>query len=408
MTYIPATYPQTLGRNPADFTGPKPSVFTRALDAFALPVTYVKALDVARYQEVAEVNYQAAYAAGYRLVIIKATEGTNYLDPMFEWHWQHALDAGFYIMLYHFFLGNTSGGNQADWFLSQTVKCRSALLNRTAAWNDIERNPGLPAVPIKTRRSYAQSWYATIKASMSRAGVYSSPALWAELMGNDSIANYGDGWLAHWINAKTPTIPPGWTDAATRIWQTGVYPTYPWVEPVPGVTGTVDVDRWFGNEQSLRDYLGYVDAPPAPVDPLEARVKMLEDIAAKHMIDINGLKVSHNDVVDDLQELNTRLTALTERVKKLETAPPSNVVSAPFKMLARTPARCITHYNDAGKPIFEIYPRDSSETKDRIYLENTVQVFPYPMIGDGARKAYPVYLPAPQQLYVFADDGKLE
>src|SRR3990167_10849702 len=99
MTYIPTTYPQTLERNPADFTGPKPSIFTRALDAFTLPATYVKALDVARYHEANEVDYAKAYAAGYRLVIIKATEGTTYLDPMFEWHWQHALDAGFYVML---------------------------------------------------------------------------------------------------------------------------------------------------------------------------------------------------------------------------------------------------------------------------------------------------------------------
>jgi hypothetical protein len=107
----------------------------------------------------------------------------------------------------------------------------------------------------------------------------------------------------------------------------------------------------------------------------------------------------NNLVVENTGILN-RLTALEAR--------PTATISAPFKMLARTPARCITHYNDAGKPIFEIYPRDSSETKDRIYLENTIQVFPYPMVGDGRRNAFPAYKAAPQQLYVYVEDGTLQ
>jgi len=99
------------------------------------------------------------------------------------------------------------------------------------------------------------------------------------------------------------------------------------------------------------------------------------------------------------------LDALIVLVKALQNGAP---ISAPFKMLTRIPARCITSYNDAGKPIFQIYPKDTSETSQRIYLENTIQVFPYPMIGDGGRKAYPVYKAAPVQLYVFADDGNME
>lgn len=280
MPVIPPYFSKTLERNPADFTLPKPSVTKRVLDAFTLPAEYLKALDVAKYQEIYEVDYPTAYASGYRLVIIKATQGNSSLDPMFEWHWQHALDAGFYIMLYHFFMDNIDGKQQADWFLTQTRQCREAIKDKTAAWLDIERNAGNASTSLSTRRSRAQAWCLNLGFNIPQSGVYSSPALWQELMGNDSLYKYGDGWVAHWTGAKTPTLPVGWTEADTRVWQTGVYPTYSsWVEPVPGVLGTVDVDRWFGNEQTLRDYLGYSDTKPTVEETLadhERRITALE------------------------------------------------------------------------------------------------------------------------------------
>ena len=391
LNYIPTTYPQPLDRNPADFTGPTRGWYWQAIDAFALPTAYVKALDVARYQEEREVDYAKAYAAGYRLVIARATQGTSYLDPMFKWHWQHALDAGFYIMFYHYFLDHMDGAAQADYFLTQTYSARQAALNRVAAWDDIERNPYNVAVPVSTRRTRAQTWYLNVKADIPRVGAYSSPALWQELMGNDTLSKYGDGWLAHWTSAKSPTIPPGWTEDATRIWQTGVYPTYPWVEPVPGVTGTVDVDRWLGDEKSLRDYLGYVDAPPSP-DPLEARVAALE--------------VEYEDLAKDMGVFAADLVGITARVAALEVdIAPTNTrfTVGPTQALAR----CIAGYNAAGIPIFTIYPTDSSndQAKRIKWAPGTVlDVGRGIIVGDGGFRGYKQ---TANGLHVRVEDGEL-
>jgi hypothetical protein len=128
--------------------------------------------------------------------------------------------------------------------------------------------------------------------------------------------------------------------------------------------------------------------PPAPSD-IETRIEALN----LRIKDIDAdLQIAFNRIV----ELDALVTAK------------SAGIAAPFKVATRTPARCITGYNATGKPLFEIYPKDTSETKDRIYLDGVVQVFPYPMTGDGGRKAYPVYRQAPKQLYVYSDDGELQ
>jgi lysozyme len=267
------------GRNPKDFLSKPPSLLQKLFfvqpSIQAFPSVYVKAFDVARYQEAHEVNYQTAYANGYRLVIIKSTEGNNYVDPMFDWHWNHALDAGFYIMTYHFFYDGASGESQADWCLTNTQRMRDAVLGHTAIWNDNENRAGSPVITVTTRRSRVQALHNTLAMNINKHGEYCSPSLWQSRMGNDLLSKYGDGWVAHWTSATSPTLPIGWTESATKLWQTGVYPTYSWVEPVPGVLGTVDVDRWFGTEQSLRDYLGYDQETHSHPD-LELAISLLD------------------------------------------------------------------------------------------------------------------------------------
>src|SRR5512139_682129 len=96
-------FPETLGRDPRYFIYPKPSIFDR-FKAWAqgpapllFPPERVLAVDMSQYQNQDEVDYQQLYAGGFRLVILKATEGVAWPDPMFDWHWRNALDNGFYV-----------------------------------------------------------------------------------------------------------------------------------------------------------------------------------------------------------------------------------------------------------------------------------------------------------------------
>lgn len=72
----------------------------------------VQGFDILNYQP--NVDFGGAYASGARFVIIKATEGTSYIDPTFSDHYIAATDAGF-VRGYHFaHPGETTGAAEAE------------------------------------------------------------------------------------------------------------------------------------------------------------------------------------------------------------------------------------------------------------------------------------------------------
>ncbi|KAI1820508.1 glycoside hydrolase family 25 protein [Xylaria intraflava] len=77
----------------------------------------VQGFDISNYQP--SVDFAAAYSAGARFVIIKATEGTTYLDPTFSDHYDGATAAGLIRGGYHYaHLDSSSGATQATYFLA--------------------------------------------------------------------------------------------------------------------------------------------------------------------------------------------------------------------------------------------------------------------------------------------------
>lgn len=80
-----------------------------------MAVTYV---DVSSHQDVAGVNLRAHYNAGYRYLMIKATEGIDYaFDHMQAWAqlW-HSFGPDAHVGYYHWLYGTLSGQVQFDWF----------------------------------------------------------------------------------------------------------------------------------------------------------------------------------------------------------------------------------------------------------------------------------------------------
>lgn len=60
----------------------------------------MKGFDI--YHGTGSVNFKKAYAAGYRIVMVKATEGTTFKDPKFTSNVKAAQKAGFKVGAYHF------------------------------------------------------------------------------------------------------------------------------------------------------------------------------------------------------------------------------------------------------------------------------------------------------------------
>lgn len=76
---------------------------------------FVQGVDVSRHQ--GDIDWHALAATDIRFAYIKATEGGDYVDPLFAQHWNGAGEAGLRRGAYHFFTLCRSGAQQAANFL---------------------------------------------------------------------------------------------------------------------------------------------------------------------------------------------------------------------------------------------------------------------------------------------------
>lgn len=73
-------------------------------------------LDISHHQE--KVNWTLVDKK-YKFIILKATEGQNFLDTDFLYNWNNARLNGFIVGAYHFFTMTSSGEAQADFYISK-------------------------------------------------------------------------------------------------------------------------------------------------------------------------------------------------------------------------------------------------------------------------------------------------
>ena len=201
--------------------------------------TYIEGIDVSKWQSA--INWSAVAAAGKRFAFIKATEGTDYIDPYFATNYANAKAAGLVVGAYDFAWpgpGAEDGSDEADWFLAHAVVASGDL----PPVLDLEVTNGLSVAQL-------QAWVkAYVGRIYQRTGVrtviYTSPNFWSKYMGNTAwfAANgYTVLWIAHWTTAAAPTVPAaGWGGYGWTFWQ------YTSSGTVPGITGRVDLDRFVG------------------------------------------------------------------------------------------------------------------------------------------------------------------
>ena len=73
-------------------------------------------LDISHHQE--KVNWTRVDPK-YKFIILKATEGQNFLDTDFLYNWNNARLNGFVVGACHFFTMTSSGAAQADFYISK-------------------------------------------------------------------------------------------------------------------------------------------------------------------------------------------------------------------------------------------------------------------------------------------------
>ena len=103
----------------------------------------VHGIDVSRFQT--GIDWPTARANGVNFAFIKATEGGDRVDPMFEEHWRRAGEAGVKRGAYHFFYHCRPAAEQARWFIRHVPRELGAL----PPVLDMEWTPTSPTCTIR-------------------------------------------------------------------------------------------------------------------------------------------------------------------------------------------------------------------------------------------------------------------
>ncbi|KAL2155770.1 hypothetical protein VTH82DRAFT_512 [Thermothelomyces myriococcoides] len=195
------------------------SVIVAAISAFAAGVqAAVQGFDISHYQS--SVDFKAAYNSGARFVIIKATEGTSYIDPKFSSHYTGATNAGFIRGGYHFaHPGQSSGEAQADYFLAHGGGWTPDGITLPGMLDLEAYNAGecwglTPSQMVAWIKAFSDRY-------QSRTGVYpmlyTNPSWWKTCTGNsNAFVNTNPLVLARW-GSSPGEIPGGWP--WQTIWQ---------------------------------------------------------------------------------------------------------------------------------------------------------------------------------------------
>ncbi|BDD55459.1 hypothetical protein MPDQ_003450 [Monascus purpureus] len=186
----------------------------------------IQGFDISNYQ--GSVDFASAYKSGARFVIIKATEGTTYIDTGFSSHWTGATNAGFIRGGYHFaHPDSSSGAEQAKYFIKHGGNWSGDGITLPGML-DIEYNPsgstcyGLSASAMV---NWIQDFVSTYHSTTGRYPmIYTTADWWNTCTGNSKAFSANCPLVLARYGSSPGTIPGGWEFQS--IWQNSDSYTY--------------------------------------------------------------------------------------------------------------------------------------------------------------------------------------
>ena len=226
----PISPPRFDDADPASFPGPQPARYA------------VHGIDTSRWQ--GAVDWPAARAAGVTFAWLKATEGSDIVDPAFPANWTAAARAGVVRGAYHFFYLCGPADAQARWFIANVPRSPGGL----PPVLDIEWTPFSPTCRIRPAPAIVRSEIGIFLAIVGqhygqRPIVYTTPEFWqdngfADISGED-----------FWLRSTNAHPSEAYAGMPWTFWQ------YTGTGRVPGVAGNVDINAFAGSAAAWRRWL---------------------------------------------------------------------------------------------------------------------------------------------------------
>ncbi|MFN8529079.1 MAG: GH25 family lysozyme [Anaerolineae bacterium] len=207
----------------------------------------ISGIDVSYWQTTIDWNQVAA--AGYRYAAIRATVGSDYVDPRFATNFDGAKRAGLLVTAYHVLRPKHTAAAQMDAFFT-TMGGRKTDLPLAL---DVEMPDG--ATPDVITAITRQSCDLMTQRGGRKPILYTARWFWdRNVIASADWAQY-DLWVASYGSAS-PLLPRDWT--TWKIWQ------YTDKGVVPGVGAKSTDLNWFNG--SLDELLTYAGVVPDPLN----------------------------------------------------------------------------------------------------------------------------------------------
>jgi GH25 family lysozyme M1 (1,4-beta-N-acetylmuramidase) len=187
----------------------------------------VQGFDISSYQS-SSYDFKSAYSDGARFVLIKATEGTDYISSAFSAQYDGATSAGFIRGAYHFAEpASSSGADQATYFHEHGGGWSGDGITLPGML-DIEYNPSgstCYGLSQSDMTAWVKDFVDTYHSLTTRYPIiYSTADWWSQCTGN--AADFSSTCpldLADY-NSSPGTIPGGWS--FQTFWQNSDSYTY--------------------------------------------------------------------------------------------------------------------------------------------------------------------------------------
>jgi lysozyme len=202
--------------------------------------SFLPGIDISRYQQ--KVDWGALVLSGIQFCFIKATEGARDVDVAFARHWEAAGTAGLIRGAYHFFRPQIPVSTQADLFVRTIGQLQPGDLPPAL---DLEGTAGWLDIPAAARAPLALNMLNALEGRLRATPiVYMSPWFATEMLRSSPALARFPIWIAQYTQAQSPTLPKPWN--AWTFWQ------YSQSGKVPGVIGSVDLNRFCGSLEDLK------------------------------------------------------------------------------------------------------------------------------------------------------------
>ncbi|MDN7062809.1 lysin [Lactiplantibacillus plantarum] len=222
-------------------------------------------------------SYQAGMDVGTTpgdFVIIKATEGTNYVNPTFSGHVKQVLSAGKKIGVYHFIRNDSDVVKQADYFLAKV----GAYLGKAMLVLDFENTTG-SSIQNQAGVDKAKQWldYVYQKTGV-RAVLYTGLSCENALDWSSVVnANYGL-WIAQYNNYDTVIgYQPRDLYGSLKHWKAAVMFQYMSTGRLPGWSGNLDFDVFYGDKAAWDKYAKAIKSSKPTSKPKPAGPKWVKE-----------------------------------------------------------------------------------------------------------------------------------